>query len=396
MTNTLIGADNRETLENVRICHVTISMTGFGGAERMLTRLLLAQPELADKRIVVVLRQAETFGEQLRSTGFTVHELGMKSYGDIPRIFFQLIKVIRSFHPDIVQTWMYHADLLGGLAARVSGYKNIIWGIRRTSVSFSDNGGTWIIMKLCALLSRWLPKKIISVAEAGRQAHIKAGYAAAHMLVIPNGFDFLTLIATEGQRNAVRGECGFLEDELVIGCLGRFDHAKGHDIFVKAAAIVAKHNAKVIFLMVGRGCDAHNVKLNSWINGHNLQNCFVLLGERLDVPACLAAMDIFCMPSRTEGFPNGLGEAMALGLPCVATEVGDTKFLVGDTAVLVPAQDEQALAQALLNVIDLPVKQRYQMGINAKARVMAEFSIEKACERFDGVYREIISASVGQ
>jgi glycosyltransferase involved in cell wall biosynthesis len=369
-------------------------MTGFGGAERMLARLLLAKPELTDKRIVVVLRQADALGKQLRSAGFIVHELGMQSYKDIPRIFFQLKQIINSFSPDIVQTWMYHADLLGGLAARISGYENIIWGIRRTSVSFSDNGGTWIIMKLCALLSRWLPKKIISVAEAGKQAHIKAGYDAARIRVIPNGFDFSNLIATEAQRNALRNECKFLEGEVVIGCLGRFDHAKGQDIFVKAAAIVAKHNTKVRFLMVGWDCDAHNVKLNSWINEHNLQDSFVLLGERLDVPACLAAMDIFCMPSRTEGFPNGLGEAMALGLPCVATEVGDTKFLVGDTAILVPAQDEQALAQALLNVIELPVYQRYQMGINAKVRVMAEFSIEKVCDRFEAVYSEIISESV--
>lgn len=365
-------------------------MTGFGGAERMLARLLLAKPELNDKRIVVVLRNTDILGKQLRSSGFTVHELGMKSYGDIPRIFFQLIKIIRSFHPDIVQTWMYHADFLGGLAARITGYKNIIWGIRRTSVSFSDNGGTWIVMKLCALLSRWLPKKIISVAEAGRQAHIKAGYDASRIRVIPNGFDFSNLIATEDQRNALRNECKVLEDELLIGCLGRFHHAKGQDIFVKSAAIVAKNNPKARFLMVGENCDAHNFKLNSWINEHNLQDNFVLLGERLDVPACLAAMDIFCMPSRTEGFPNSLGEAMALGLPCVATEVGDTKFLVGDTAVLVPAHDKEALAQGLLNVIGLPVNQRNQMGINAKARVMAEFSIEKACERFEAVYGDLI------
>lgn len=368
-------------------------MTGFGGAERMLARLLLAKPELADKRIIVVLRQADTLGKQLRAAGFSVHELNMQSFRDIPRIFVELKKIIRSFNPDIVQTWMYHADLLGGLAAYTSGYKNIIWGIRRTSVSLADNGGTWIIMKLCALLSHWIPKKIISVADAGKQAHIKAGYDATRIRVIPNGFDFSNLIATPDQRKAVRNECNVLEDELIIGCLGRFDHAKGQDIFINAAAIVAKNNPKVRFLMVGWGCDIHNAKLNSWINEHNLQNCFVLLGERIDVPSCLAAMDIFCMPSRTEGFPNGLGEAMALGLPCVATEVGDTRFLVGDTAVLVPAQDEQALAQELLTVIRLPEQQRVEMGNKAKIRVMAEFSIEKACERFDTVYHEIISES---
>jgi glycosyltransferase involved in cell wall biosynthesis len=215
------------------------------------------------------------------------------------------------------------------------------------------------------------------------------------MVVIPNGFDFSNLTATAEQRIAFRRECNFSDDELVIGCLGRFHQVKGQDNFVKAAAIVAPGHIKVRFLMAGADCDEHNANLMSWIHEHNLQNFFVLLGERDDVSVCLAAMDVFCMPSRTEGFPNGLGEAMAMGLPCVATEVGDTRVLVGDTAILVPAQDEQALAQGLLEVIDLSVDQRYQMGQRAKARVMTEFYIEKACERFTAVYQEIVSRGEG-
>jgi len=188
----------------------------------------------------------------------------------------------------------------------------------------------------------------------------------------------------------LRRDCNFSDDELVVGCLGRFHQAKGQDNFVKAAAIVALSYEKVRFLMVGNDCDVNNVKLINWINEHNLKDRFVLLGERHDVPVCLAAMDIFCMPSRTEGFPNGLGEAMAMGLPCVATEVGDTKILVGDTAVLVSAQDEKALAKGLIDVIRLTKDQRCQMGLIAKARVMAEFSMEKACERFNAVYQEMV------
>jgi glycosyltransferase involved in cell wall biosynthesis len=116
---------------------------------------------------------------------------------------------------------------------------------------------------------------------------------------------------------------------VVVGCLGRFHHVKGQDNFVKAAAIVAHSHANVRFLMVGTDCDEHNASLMGWIHEHNLQDYFVLLGERDDVPICLTAMDIFCMPSRTEGFPNGLGEAMAMGLPAVTTEVGDTAILAG-------------------------------------------------------------------
>jgi glycosyltransferase involved in cell wall biosynthesis len=389
----LKGNLSHDRQHKIKVCHVIITLSILGGAQRMLVRLLLADPEATSQYMVLVLRRAGAWGEQLRAAGVTVHELGMDSILDMPRVFFQLKKLIRSFDPDIVQTWMYHADFLGGLAARLSGHKNIIWGIRRTSLSLSDSKSTLLIMKICAILSRWIPTKIISVAEAGKQAHIKAGYDAKRMLVIPNGFDFSNLVATPDQRRALRQACHFSDNELVIGCLGRFHPAKGQDNFVKAAAIVAKHNNKVKFLLIGQDCDTNNPKLIGWLNEHGLNERFVLLGERNDVPICLAAMDVFCMPSRTEGFPNGLGEAMAMGLLCVATEVGDTAVLAGNTAILIPAQDEHALADGLLEAINLSEGQRKQMGQYAKQRVMAEFSIEKACERFDAVYRTITSRS---
>ena len=131
----------------------------------------------------------------------------------------------------------------------------------------------------------------------------------------------------------------------MIGSVGRFHADKGQDNFVKATAIVAQHYPAVKFLLVGRDCDVNNAQLMKWLNEKGLQARFVMLGERSDVPVCLAAMDVFCMPSRTEGFPIGLGEAMATGLPCVATNVGDTAVLTGDTAILVPPQNAQALAR---------------------------------------------------
>jgi glycosyltransferase involved in cell wall biosynthesis len=386
--NTLNKSENE-----IRICHIIVALDDLGGAERMLARLLNVNPESNDKKLVLVLCRAGSLGDQLRSKGILVHELNMKSFLDIPHIHIQLKKVISSFKPDVVQTWMYHADLLGSLAAFFSGYKNIVWGIRRTSLSLSDKKSTFLVMKLCALLSYWIPKKIISVAEAGKHAHVSAGYSESRMVVIPNGFDFVNLTATTAQRTALRKECNFLDDELVVGCVGRFHHAKGQDNFVEAAAIVALSHENVKFLMVGKDCSIHNTILMGWINKHNLQDRFALLGERHDVPVCLAAMDIFCMPSRTEGFPNGLGEAMAMGLPCVATDVGDTAFLAGGTVTLVPAQDEQALAFGLLEVIALPEEQRKNIGKRSKERVMTEFSIEKAYERFNAVYQDIVFQS---
>ena len=376
----------------IKICHVIIQLTPPGGAERMLMQLLLSRPDSVQNKMVVVLTEAGLWGEQLRAAGVAVHELKMKSALDFPRSYFQIKKIIRGFKPDIVQTWMYHSDFLGGLAAYSCGIKNIIWGIHRTSLSWSDSKSTLLIMKLCALMSRWLPSKIIPVAEAGKKEHIAAGYDASKMEVIPNGFDFSKLTATPSQREEFRKKCGFSDDDLVIGCLGRFHPVKGQDNFVKAAAIILKNRplAKIKFLMVGDECDSNNAQLMSWINEHKgLQDRMVLLGNRNDVPVCLSGMDIFCMPSKTECFPLCLGEAMAMGLPCVGTDVGDAGYLAGGTVLLAPPQNENALAQALLELISLPEEERKERGERSKARVLSEFAIEKVGETYDAVYREV-------
>lgn len=377
-------------LDKIKVCHVITTLSIIGGAQRVLVRLLLANPESTDKKMVVVLCRAGAWGEQLQTAGVNVHELGMKSILDLPRVYFQLRKLISSFNPDIVQTWMYHADLLGGLAARFSGCNNIIWGIRIAAVP-ATNSLTIMVMKICAILSHWIPKKIVCVAEAARKIHITYGYDANRMIVIHNGFDFSEFTATPEQRTSLRQECQLSEDEIVIGWVGRFHPEKGQENFIKAASIISLSHPSVKFLLVGTDCDKDNKKLKDWLGKFGMQDRFVLLGERKDVPICLAVMDIFCQPSRNEGFPNALGEAMAMGLPCVATQVGDTAELVGDTAILVLPENEKALASGLSEALVLTNEQRKQMGKRTRERVMGAFSIEKVRDQFDAVYKEILS-----
>ncbi len=392
MQENLKISDSKDILKKIKVCHVITTLGIIGGAQRVLVRLLLANPEATDKKMVLVLCRAGAWGEQLQTAGVTVHELGMNSILDLPRVFYQLKKLICSFKPDIVQTWMYHADLLGGLAARLSGYNNIIWGIRIAAVP-ATNSLTILIMKICAILSRWIPKKIVCVAGAAKEKHISYGYDAARMVVIHNGFDFSEFNVSPGQRTLLRQECHLSDDDIVVGWVGRFHPEKGQENFVKAGAIASLSHPKVKFLLVGTNCDADNAALMGWLNEYGVQDRFILLGERKDVPACLAAMDVFCQPSRNEGFPNALGEAMAMGLPCVATQVGDTAVLVRDTGILVSPDDEQALAGGILKVLALADRQRQKMGQRAKEWVMSEFSIEKALTCFEKVHQDVILGS---
>lgn len=355
----------------------------------MLKRLLLSDPIAQQKTIVISLTDLGKIGQLLREEGFTVHVLNMHGPWSFPIAVLRLVRLIRQCKPDIVQTWMYHADLLGGWAARFAGCRNVIWGIRNTSAPIGRPVTYWI-MKLCARLSCFIPAMIICVAEAARDAHIQYGYSSRKMRVIPNGFSFERFDSVLIDQRAMRIELGLQFSTPVIGCVGRFHLDKGQDLFVLAAKKVAAQYPDVRFVLVGRGCDTANQYLVDQIRGLNLQDHFLLMGERDDVPECLAAMDVFCMPSRTEGFPNGLGEAMAMGLPCVATQVGDTKVLTADTVRLVPAANPEALAVTLLEVLALTNEQRKAMGQRAAERVRNEFSIDKARERFYALYQEVL------
>jgi glycosyltransferase involved in cell wall biosynthesis len=209
------------------------------------------------------------------------------------------------------------------------------------------------------------------------------------MVVIPNGFDLSRLRMTTDGRNALRESCGFQDQDLVVGILGRFDPAKDHNTFVRAAGMLVDRYPNLRFLMVGRGLNHVNRELSEWISATNQANRFVLLDERSDVAACLSAMDVFCLSSRSEGFPNVVGEAMAIGLPCVVTDVGDAASLVGETGVVVPKEDPYALAGGLEKFVKMPPHQRKELGQRAKMRVAAEFTIDRARERFNAVYQSI-------
>jgi glycosyltransferase involved in cell wall biosynthesis len=210
------------------------------------------------------------------------------------------------------------------------------------------------------------------------------------MMVVPNGFDVARLAATPEQRAAIRQQCGFGDGTVVVGILGRFHPVKDHQNFVRAAGILAARHPDVRFMMVGRDLDANNRELADWIAQTGFASRFVLLGERRDVPACLSAMDVFCLSSRTEGFPNVVGEAMAMALPCVVTDVGDAAMLVANTGVVVAKENTDALAAGLSRVVDMTPDERIRLGQMAKARIHAEFTMMRARERFEDIYLRLV------
>ncbi|MDT8922059.1 glycosyltransferase [Pseudomonas taiwanensis] len=373
----------------LKVLHVIVGLN-VGGAELMLKRLIESQKKLPGYvHSVISLTDPGVIGPQLISQGISVRCLGMKGLLGLPKAFFCLLTEMRKFRPDIVQTWMYHADFLGGLAARLAGVRSVIWGVRTTDLERGGKSVTRLIRKLCAYLSRSVPTKIICAAEASRKAHIAVGYNAQRMLVIPNGFDLSRLNATEEERGVLRASLSLSEEHLVIGSLGRFNPVKDQANFIAATAMLAESNPALRFLMVGRGLTPDNMALTELLSDTGYADRYILLGERGDAPVCLSAMDIFCLHSKTEGFPNVLGEAMAMGVPSVVTDVGDAALLLGGNGIVVPAQDARALALGLKQMIDFSPEVRRLLSESAKTRIVEEFTMEQSSQKFRQLYEDL-------
>lgn len=364
----------------MKIVHVIMSLN-IGGAELMLKRLVLHSHQKEQfEHIVITLTDLGVMGPELQNEGIIVHTLGMKSLPTVPLIFLKLRRLLKEIQPDVVQTWMYHSDLLGGLAAKSLGVKKVIWGIRTTDVSQGSSKLTVHLSKLCAKLSYYIPNAIVCAAHVSKDYHVNIGYDESKMNVIPNGFDIEALSATDEDGLEVRQQNNLSVEDIVIGSVGRFNPVKNQKLFVDVAAILTKEYPDLKFMIVGRGNTVGNNELMSWINDYDIADSFRLLGQRDDIPKCLKAMDIFCLHSKTEGFPNVLVEAMAIGLPCISTNVGDSKLILQNLEISVPLGNARALADGISKIIKSLLRDESELEIlkiRSKTSINERFSMDK-------------------
>lgn len=374
----------------IAVTHVIVALNR-GGAEMMLRRLVEENLKNASgfQHVVISLTSVGDHGTALREQGVLVYALDLGGPAALIRGLFRLVALLRDTRPQIVQTWMVHSDFLGGLVARFAGVPRVIWGVRTTDYSVEARS-TRVVRWLCARLSCVVPDKIVCAAKASLESSANAGYALSKLMVIHNGFDVGALRSQVGTGAAVRQKLGFAPDALVIGCLGRYNPAKDHANFVHAAGHLAASYPSCRFLMVGRDLTPNNAELRRLIQATGFADRFIFLGERSDPAACLDAMDVFVLSSCTEGFPNVLGEAMAMGVPCVSTDVGDAALLLGGAGRVVPPRDSSALAQAVSQMLEMPAAERKALGEKGRMRVENEFSMAAAAQKFNNLYQELL------
>ena len=372
----------------MKILHIITGLS-TGGAEMMLYKLV-SKMDLDKFEIQVIsLTGIGPIGKKIEDLGIPVRALGMKRGVPDPRMVFKLARWLKKYTPDIIQTWMYHSDLVGGLAAKLAGNIPVVWGIRHSNLDSEGNKRTTIwTAKTCARLSRWLPVKIVCCSEASRMVHTALGYDPDRMVVIPNGFDLNLFKPDLEEGTLLRQELGIPEDTIIIGMVGRFDPQKDHLNFIKAAALLHTETKDVQFLLCGDDITWENYQLSSWIKDSNLSKYFHLLGRRNDIPRIMTALDIASSSSSYgEGFPNIVGEAMACGVPCVVTDVGDSALIVGDTGIVASPKDPNALALAWKELIEIGRDKRQKLGHDARLRIGEKFSLPSIVKRYEELYK---------
>lgn len=376
----------------MRVLYI-ITGLATGGAEMMLLKLLERLDRERYTPMVISLTTTGDIGPRIAALGIPVQALGMTSGLPSPLGFLRLLRQVRQSRPDIVHTWLYHADLLGGLAARLAGITAICWGIRSSNLDIDKTHWTTrAVRRACALLSHVIPQRIFLNSETASRIHASLWYAAK-MSVVPNGFDLSRFRPDDGARRRVRVALGCADDTLLVGMVGRFDPLKNHFGFISAMAMVHRHMPQVRMVLAGKGVDRDNEELVQSIERAGLLGNVHLLGPRDDVPELMAALDVLACPSHAEAFPNVVGEAMAAGVPCVATDVGDCAYIIGNTGYIVPVGDMAGFASNVEAMLRLSRVERTALGEKARARVESHFEIAGVVRRYEEAY-ELLGASV--
>lgn len=375
----------------IKVVHIITGLK-VGGAENMLYKLVtrLNTPEVTHE--VISLGEIGPLGERMQKADVSVSALGMRPGRPDPTAVLRLARQLKARCPDIILTWLYHADVVGSLANKIAGDFPLAWNVRR---SYMDRAtlkpSTFLLGRLCCRLSHYLPRRILCCSYAGLEEHLRLGYDSTKMEIIPNGFDTALFKPNPSARQAIRAEIGLPEDAPLIGMLGRFHPMKDHRNLIQAAALLHRNHPDVHFLCAGTKMTWENSDLTRWLRSTNLCDNFHLLGPRNDMPNLTAALDISTLSSRSgEGFPNVIGEAMACEVPCVVTDVGDSGYIVSDTGITVPPRSPVALQSAWQKVLALSPEERHSLGVRGRQRVESEFSLDMIVARYEQFFSEMV------
>lgn len=371
----------------IRVTHVITGLE-LGGAELMLYRLVRALDRDRFQSRVVSLTTVGPVGSLLADIDVEVLAVGGRRGLPDPRVIPRMVSEFGRWRPSIVQTWLYHANVAGGLAARLRRIPTA-WNLRQTppEPGLTDRS-TMLAVRAGSMLSGIVPDRIICCSAAVASAHRGVGYPADRLEVIPNGYDIEELHPDPPAREDVRRELGLPANAALVGLLARYHPQKGHSDFLRAAAQVDSTGRQVHFLLAGVGITQDNTELRAMVDRNGLVSRVHLLGPRLDVPRLTASLDVAVSASTFgEGFPNAVAEAMACAVPVVATSLAATRELAGNDVHTVAPGDPGLLAAAIDAVLRSPPS-ALRLA-KTRRRIVEAYGMPSVARRYEAIYDQL-------
>jgi len=375
-------------MKKLRVAFLITGLNG-GGAETMLYHMLRFMDRERFEPVVISMMDRGKFGDPIEKMGIPVQTVGLKPGQVTPAAAWRIVKYLRAARPDVIQGWMYHANLAAQLA-RFFVRVPVCWCIQSSFLSFAaEKPLTRLAIRLTARMSR-RAAKVVYVSHVSRTQHEPLGFFVERGCVIPNGVDPALFVPSAEARRSVRGELGVPADALLIGLICRYHPQKDHPNFLRAAAILARKWPDVRFVLAGYDVNRQNPALMELVSALDLDSRIHMLGERNDMPRLTAALDIATSSSSYgEALALALAEAMACEVPCVVTDVGDSALLVGPTGVIVPPSDSEAFAGGLASLLSAGPEKRRELGKAARIRAAEGYSIQNIVRSYEALYESL-------
>lgn len=348
----------------------------IGGAERQITLLAKGLAKKGHKvNVVTIFPGGELEEELLSCPEITLSSLWSKRSKRMFVRIFQLIlsPLILRKHikgSDVLYSMLETSNFIAWLATRWLKKPCLIWGIRSSKME-----GHWkmaFFEKLCAIVSPTV-NLVIANSNAGVKDMLARGYKPKKYIVIHNGIDIERFRFDKKAREDFRAKIGVSSNQKLIGIVGRLDPMKDHYTFLQAAALVLQNLKNVKFLCVGDGPSHYAKKLKELSKKLGIENKVIWLGAQKDMPTIYSALDLLVSSSYGEGFSNVIGEAMACGVPCIVTDVGDSALIVGNMGIVVPPKDPQKLAQAIVSLLKGNINKTREA---IRKRIVENFSLQ--------------------
>ena len=368
----------------MKVVHIITSL-GDGGAEHTLYKI--CKYDRNNKHIVISFKGSQKYSLLLKKLGIKVYCLDINFFSIYKFLF--LVKLLYYHRPDIVQTWLVHADFVGGIIARLLGIKNVIWNIRYSNFEIGKAKLiTILIIKLLAKLSFIIPQSIIINSKRAKKIFIAKGYCEKKLKFIPNGFDFSILKPQNSEKINFKKKNKLKKKIPLIGHVARYDKKKDHLNLLYALSLVRSKNINFYCVLVGSNIDNNNINLISKIKELKLSEKVKLLGQNDNILQVMNGIDIFIQSSSYgEGFPNVVAESMACSTPCIVTDVGDAAFIVGKTGWVIMPNNPYSLAKAIEKGInEMGTKNWNKKKLRARLRVKENFSINKMIDSYNKLW----------